>query len=1299
MKIFSTIPTKVLFFIVLLNIMKEMPLHAQSLLGGWGCKSEVYFSNGVGPNSTLALNNPNNIIFNYPFNLNAIGYNELDDFIYGIRRPINHLVRFHSNGSFDDLGDLGGAINISPVVGGFDNKGLFYIREGNSMNPTVIVIDVANLTAKIDNSGGFDAKDWAFHPSSGKFYGVANGELHAYTPGGGFSSTILSGLEPGEGPVYGSSFYANDGFIYVANNNSTKLYRIDVVNSIAHYVTTYNIDQGDGTSCPKSIPPYSIVYAKNDTICVSSTGVAIVDVLANDTSVNTTIVKSKFSIVEAPVNGKVTYNSTTGEITYIPFGSAKNDVFKYQICGNASPSACDFAYVHIKARPQVSFPSFGPYCQNTAATLLPEKSIEGFKGLWNPSSINTNVLGTSKYTFNTNAGLGCDIDVDLNVNILPEEIPTFTNLGPYCVGDIAAALSNTSIETIKGIWSPSSINTSIDGTTTYSFVPDANLHPCAKPYEMKVNVAQNQNANFNIVPTYCQSSSPSALPLFSLEGVAGTWFPDKINTDDLGNKTYTFTPDPILHPCSVAKSLSLEVVPPIDVKIISQACADDLKTYSIVFSIVGSTGVFPKINTDGFLYSKDINGNYSISGIPKGKSITIEVKDNISCSQSLINTPEKCECPLINSPSPINDFEYCSYDTIKSFSVASISNLKTIWYKGNQIVSNGNSFKPITDGLYTVGYQSTINGCESDKDTFYVKALPKVAFKDTVYNCSADLKMFNFDFNVSSGTAPYVILNNGNYNVKNLNANNFTIENIKSNSKIEITILDAKGCLLKFDASKNCTCPTINAPTALKNDTICNGAQNGLLKIVNIPQGYEVKWYNAKSGGNAIGQSSQLNNLKKGQYFVEFVQSISGCTSERVSASVIEATPFTVTTNTSVCRHEMQYDMKVFVSGGLPSYTLKDIKYSNQKLTNDTFLIKNIQINDTVKLTIVDRLGCELKTSLLPKYLLLTPAIIVFNKTYLCSSLDSIVLSSVNFPAGALWTGPSSFMSTANFVTVKNPGTYIFRLANQFECFDYDTINIEKHDLKYEIISNDISCGAVNDGLISVKNLNPTFPLNVTIEGNAIPQDSFKNLNAGTYKLFINDEYCFETNEIEVKGKIPFTVFAGIDTFIQIGNAYQVIASTNLSSDQIENIVWSPNETLDCGDCLTPLANPTNPTNYQLTITSIDGCSASSSFYLDIKSVQEIILPNIIKKGSGTNSVFSLPNYNSIKQVLDYNVYDRWGSLIYKASNFLLSENEKYWDGTMNGNEVVAGVYVYVIKLEAIDGKELKYIGNLTLVK
>ena len=188
-------------------------------------------------------------------------------------------------------------------------------------------------------------------------------------------------------------------------------------------------------------------------------------------------------------------------------------------------------------------PIFDPIdqlCQHSTPPQLPAKSTNGITGTWNPATINTANTGTSVYTFNPAAGQ-CATPTNLSITINPDIPLSFAPIGPFCQGFAAPALPTKSIEGIAGTWSPSTINTALIGTTTYTFTPSAGQ--CGATTTIEVEITSQIVPTFTPIGNLCQNSNPPALPKVSSDGFSGTWSPDTISTTKIGTTTYTFTPD------------------------------------------------------------------------------------------------------------------------------------------------------------------------------------------------------------------------------------------------------------------------------------------------------------------------------------------------------------------------------------------------------------------------------------------------------------------------------------------------------------------------------------------------------------------------------------------------------------------------------------------------------------------------------------------------------------------------------------------------------------------------------------
>jgi gliding motility-associated-like protein len=176
-----------------------------------------------------------------------------------------------------------------------------------------------------------------------------------------------------------------------------------------------------------------------------------------------------------------------------------------------------------------TFVQIGPLCQNSTAPALPATSIEGITGTWNPSVINTSVIGSSTYTFTPDAGQ-CALTTTMEIEVTNEIVPEFIAIGPLCLDSDAPELPLISENGINGTWNPATINTSVAGITTYTFTPYADQ--CAVQTVMIVSVSSPSIIALDLEPTTFWLPNGSAIiiadgtavPLvYSITGNGSDW--------------------------------------------------------------------------------------------------------------------------------------------------------------------------------------------------------------------------------------------------------------------------------------------------------------------------------------------------------------------------------------------------------------------------------------------------------------------------------------------------------------------------------------------------------------------------------------------------------------------------------------------------------------------------------------------------------------------------------------------------------------------------------------------------------
>jgi uncharacterized repeat protein (TIGR01451 family) len=199
------------------------------------------------------------------YTVNAVGYNYEDGLLYAIERgtPIagTNFIRIDATGGIT-------VMRTAPWlgwVGDCDLSGNLYVIDDNGLNLAKYDISANTYTTRATSGPAFLARDMAYRTQDGLFYGVYNKQLYvmngntgvntAYNLTGSLADDYDSGINNG---TWGATWTASDGFLYVGNNQSGRLYRVDVNARTSVYIGTGvdNLNNNDGASCPLADSPF-----------------------------------------------------------------------------------------------------------------------------------------------------------------------------------------------------------------------------------------------------------------------------------------------------------------------------------------------------------------------------------------------------------------------------------------------------------------------------------------------------------------------------------------------------------------------------------------------------------------------------------------------------------------------------------------------------------------------------------------------------------------------------------------------------------------------------------------------------------------------------------------------------------------------------------------------------------------------------------------------------------------------------------------------------------------------------------
>jgi gliding motility-associated-like protein len=189
-----------------------------------------------------------------------------------------------------------------------------------------------------------------------------------------------------------------------------------------------------------------------------------------------------------------------------------------------------------------------------------------------------------------------------------------------------------------------------------------------------------------------------------------------------------------------------------------------------------------------------------------------------------------------------------------------------------------------------------------------------------------------------------------------------------------------------------------------------------------------------------------------------------------------------------------------------------------------------------------------------------------------------------------------------------------------------------------------------------------------------------------------------DTNNCTTTVTVPAVIIEPIglsnyDTSIVIGDSIHLNAY--LQPQNVYNYIWSPPTALSCIYCLSPWAQPLQDTIYNLNVTDKRGCFNNNYTYNIIVRPQTFVkMPTAFTPdGPPSDRILYVRGWG-IKQLLEFQIYNRWGQLLYSSANI----NEG-WDGTFNGQLQSSDVYVYKVKALTWKDAEIKQEGYVNLIR
>lgn len=295
---------------------------------------------------------------------------------------------------------------------------------------------------------------------------------------------------------------------------------------------------------------------------------------------------------------------------------------------------------------------------------------------------------------------------------------------------------------------------------------------------------------------------------------------------------------------------------------------------------------------------------------------------------------------------------------------------------------------------------------------------------------------------------------------------------------------------------------------------------------------------------------------------------------------------------------------------------------------------------------------------------------------------------------------------TSNIASNLGAGEYFLAVLDGNDCpVNSDLVPIiEPAELTIEVgqIDNVLCFGEMN-GAITINASGGSAPFEYSLDGIIFqPTPTLSGLIAGNYMGIVRDSRGCEvpTGDITVEEPQEFIVTANVDDPItKLGFPINLSAEANTVSGNI-NYVWAIPDSIVCNNCASFTTVPPGSTTYTVTAVNSDNCQATASVNVQVSTDRPVYIPNIFSpNGDGINDEFFIPFSPAMTEITELKIFDRSGSLVFEAFNIAQGEELlKAWDGEFNGTKIRQGVFVISAQILFVDGQELPYQSDVTLI-
>ncbi len=300
-------------------------------------------------------------------------------------------------------------------------------------------------------------------------------------------------------------------------------------------------------------------------------------------------------------------------------------------------------------------------------------------------------------------------------------------------------------------------------------------------------------------------------------------------------------------------------------------------------------------------------------------------------------------------------------------------------------------------------------------------------------------------------------------------------------------------------------------------------------------------------------------------------------------------------------------------------------------------------------------------------------------------------------PYSYIWNPSVSTTAVAANLTA---GTYYVTMTDNNGCTVTSTILIENDPRPIVTASsqNEICEQANGSAEVTASEGNAPYTY---LWSNSSTDSIATSLTAGNYTVTVTDNNgCSNSTSVNIQETPgPDADFSAHPNVLTIMEG--PVSFVDNSSGTIVNWQWNFGDGSSNGNGIEINHDYENIGTFLATliVTDNNGCTDTTTDTIIVKDIFTVYIPNAFTPDDdGIDDYFFPQGVNWDPDHFEMYIFDRWGNLIYQTKTI----GEK-WNGSVNNNgtqdDMLIGVYVYLIRIKELEGPKHQYIGRVTLAR